>query len=137
MQHCPCLILWASSKLVSMWLNRSPRAHRNQVSESDAAFLRQTALGTWRYFAEFSTAEHNWLVPDNVQEDPEKIAAANFADEPGIPADFPASGGVRIVDRTVLERALHTLGSLKTMEKLERTDGHFLGTGMTRIRFSR
>jgi cyclic beta-1,2-glucan synthetase len=38
-------------------------------------FLRHAALYTWRYFAEFSTAEHNWLIPDNVQEQPPAIAA--------------------------------------------------------------
>ena len=37
--------------------------------------LRRAALRTWRYFAEFSTEEHNWLVPDNVQEKPLTIAA--------------------------------------------------------------
>jgi len=38
-------------------------------------FLRAGGMHTWRYFAEHSAAEHNWLIPDNVQEEPPAIAA--------------------------------------------------------------
>ena len=71
----PVLLLWACSKPVSTWLNRPPATPRNQASTKDVIFLRRAALKTWRYFAEFSTAEHNWLIPDNVQEQPAAIAA--------------------------------------------------------------
>src|SRR5262249_38460607 len=71
----PILILWATSKLVVNWLNDPPHASRGIVSDEDRAFLRRTALHTWRYFAEYSTAEHNWLIPDNVQEEPPAVAA--------------------------------------------------------------
>ena len=63
------------SKLVALWLNRPSTPARNQGSEKDKVFLRRLALRTWRYFAEFSTPEHNWLIPDNVQEEPPAIAA--------------------------------------------------------------
>src|SRR6202035_3172527 len=36
----------------------------------------KSALYIWRYFAEFSNEEHNWLVPDNVQHEPRKVAAS-------------------------------------------------------------
>jgi cyclic beta-1,2-glucan synthetase len=71
----PVLVLWACSKLISIWLNGSPSAAKNQSSPQNVTFLRRTALRTWRYFAEYSTAEHNWLIPDNVQEEPAAIAA--------------------------------------------------------------
>ncbi len=70
----PILLLWAGSKLISLWLDRPFRSVRNMPSMRDRRFLRRLALRTWRYFAEFSTEEHNWLVPDNVQEQPLKIA---------------------------------------------------------------
>ena len=66
---------WACSKPVSLWLNRPPRAPHKQASEKDQRFLRLAGLRTWRYFAEFSTEEHHWLIPDNVQEEPANIAA--------------------------------------------------------------
>ncbi len=71
----PILALWAWSKSVSVWLNSPPRPSRTEASEKDKLFLRRAAIRTWRYFAEFSTAEHNWLIPDNVQEEPLQIAA--------------------------------------------------------------
>ena len=127
----PILILWASSKLVSLWLNRSPRALRTQVSESDEAFLRQTALLTWRYFAEFSTEEHNWLVPDNVQEDPVHIAARISPTNLGFLLNSRQAAcefGYLTVPELV-SRTQHTMG---TMEKLERSHGHFLNWYDTR-----
>jgi hypothetical protein len=71
----PILALWACSKMVSVWLNRSPLAPRAEASEKDRMFLRKIALRTWRYFAEFSNEEHHWLIPDNVQEEPPGVAA--------------------------------------------------------------
>ncbi len=71
----PLLFLWGSSKLVSVWLNRPSAAPVESRSPEDLLFLRNTALHTWRYFSEFSTEEHNWLIPDNVQEQPPAIAA--------------------------------------------------------------
>jgi len=71
----PILFLWACSQPVSFWLNRPPRPLHQKVSATDRRFLRRAALHIWRYFATFSTHEHNWLVPDNVQEEPAKIAA--------------------------------------------------------------
>jgi cyclic beta-1,2-glucan synthetase len=71
----PILVLWASSKLIAKWLNQPSRALRDESSEKDRLFLRLAALRTWRYFSEFSTQEHNWLIPDNVQEEPTRIAA--------------------------------------------------------------
>lgn len=70
----PILILWAASKLVSTWLNRPPRLSRSEVSDKDELFLRRAAIFTWRYFAEFSTEKNNWLIPDNLQEEPYRIA---------------------------------------------------------------
>ncbi len=71
----PVLVLWACAKPLSLWLNRSPRAERRPTSHSDRRFLRKAALHTWRYFAEFSNEEHNWLVPDYVRETPSFVAA--------------------------------------------------------------
>ncbi len=71
----PILLLWGSGKAVTNWLNRPSLGQRNEAPRKDLLFLRRSALHTWRYFAEFSTEEHNWLVPDNVQETPPAVAA--------------------------------------------------------------
>ena len=54
-------------------INRSPHTEV-QESLKDRRFLRELTLSTWRYFAEFSNEKNNWLIPDNVQEQPYRIA---------------------------------------------------------------
>ena len=71
----PILAAWALSKLVSAWLNRPAEVPRKELPRKDVLFVRRSALYTWRYFAEFCTEEHHWLIPDNVQEEPAAIAA--------------------------------------------------------------
>jgi cyclic beta-1,2-glucan synthetase len=71
----PILALWASSKLIASWLNQPPIPAETRIPAKDLRFLRQTSLLTWRYFHELSNAEHHWLIPDNVQEQPPAVAA--------------------------------------------------------------
>lgn len=71
----PVVGLWACSKFLAVWLNASPIQVAGEISPRDVSFLRKSALYIWRYFGEFSGEEHNWLVPDNIQEKPRKIAA--------------------------------------------------------------
>ncbi|HJS98631.1 MAG TPA: glucoamylase family protein [Terriglobales bacterium] len=127
----PILALWASSKQLSKWLNQPPRTCRCQVTPQDQLLLRRTALRTWRYFAEFSNEEHNWLVPDNVQETPAAVAARIS----------PTNLGFLLNARqvacefgyiTVPEFALLTKRTLQTVRKLRRYRGHLLNWYDTR-----
>lgn len=127
----PVLLLWACSKPVSSWLNRPPRAPRKQASERDRWLLRISALHTWRYFAEFSTEEHHWLIPDNVQEENSKVA----------PRVSPTNLGLLLNARqvacklgylTVPEFAQQTLRTLTTILQLQRHRGHLLNWYDTR-----
>ncbi len=93
--------------------------------------MRRLALRTWRYFAEFSTEEHNWLVPDNVQEQPLKIA----------PRISPTNLAFLLNARqvacemgylTVPEFAWQTLKTLETMARMQTYRGHLLNWYDTR-----
>lgn len=64
----PLLILWASSRLVSLRLDRPARTFRKTTLRRDELLIRRVALRTWRYFAELSNEEQNWLIPDNFHE---------------------------------------------------------------------
>ena len=121
----PILLLWAVSKPIAMWLNRPTRAPRRQPSQRDEWLLRLSALRTWRYFAEFSTEEHHWLIPDNVQEDDLKVA----------PRISPTNLGFLLNARQVAwefgyltapEFAQQTLRTLAMVSKLQRYRGHLL-----------
>ncbi|HEY1263946.1 MAG TPA: glucoamylase family protein [Terriglobales bacterium] len=127
----PLLVLWACSRGVSTWLNRSPLPARNQVSTKDARFLRRTALLTWRYFAEFSTDEHNWLVPDNVQEQPPAVAARVSPTNIGLLLNG-RQAACEFGYLTVPEFAEQTLRSLGTVARMEKYRGHLLNWYDTR-----
>ena len=127
----PILLLWACSKPISLWLNRPPRTPRKQASEDDRWLLRAAALRTWRYFAEFSTEEHHWLIPDNIQEEQTKVA----------PRISPTNLGFLLNARqvactfgylTVPEFAQQTLRTLGTVSQLRRYKGHLLNWYDTR-----
>ncbi len=127
----PILVLWACSKLVSSWLNRPPATARNQISFHDIAFLRRTALHTWRYFAEYSTAEHNWLIPDNVQEQPVAIAARVSPTNIGFLLNA-RQVACEFGYLTVPEFAEQTNRTLATVSSLKKYRGHVLNWYDTR-----
>ena len=64
--------LWITAPLVVGWLNE-PLPKAAAITSKDRDFLRDTALRTWRYFADYSREEQHWLVPDNVQENPSLV----------------------------------------------------------------
>jgi hypothetical protein len=119
----PILFLWAISKPVSLWLNRPPRQLHKNVTEQDQRFLRRAAMYIWRYYAEFTTAEHNWLIPDNVQEEPARIAARLS------PTNLGFLFNARQVAcefgyLTVTDFVRQTLRTLETVARLPMEHGH-------------
>ena len=127
----PVLVLWACSTLVAQWLNRPSAAPRREVSKSNMAFLRNSALHTWRYFAEFSTEEHNWLVPDNVQEQPPNVAARLSPTNLGLLLNA-RQVACEFGYLTAAEFAQHTLRTLATVSRLSKHKGHLLNWYDTR-----
>ena len=123
----PILLLWACSKPISLWLNRPPRAPRKQESESDRWLLRMAALRTWRYFAEFSTEQHHWLIPDNLQEDENGVRLAARISPTNLGLLFNARQiACEFGHITVPEFTQQTLRTLNTVSQLQRYRGHLL-----------
>jgi cyclic beta-1,2-glucan synthetase len=127
----PVLALWACSVPVSCWLNRPPRALRKQASQRDQSFLRLEALHIWRYFAEFSTEEHHWLIPDNVQEEPAKVAGRISPTNLGFLLNA-RQVACEFGYLTVPEFSEQTLHTLATVSQLRRYRGHLFNWYDTR-----
>ncbi len=127
----PILVLWAGSKVVASWLNESPALPGDNLSQKDTFFLRRAALYTWRYFAEFCTEEHNWLIPDNVQEHPPAVAARVSPTNLGLLLNAQQVA-VEFGYLTVPEMALSTQQTLATAARLEKHRGHLLNWYDTR-----
>ena len=127
----PILALWACSKGFVVWLNASPIETLPEITRADERLLHRSALHIWRYFAEFSNEEHNWLVPDNLEEKPFKVAAAVS----------PTNVGLLLNARqvanefgyiTVLELVDLTRKTLGTIARLPKYRGHLMNWYETR-----
>ena len=121
----PFALLWMISPALARWSSQSPLAPgRVAMSDDDAAVLRLTARGTWRFFETFVTTASNMLPPDNYQEDPAALAHRTSPTNLGLyllstvsARDFGWIGTTDAIDR--LE------GTLSTMNRLARFRGHF------------
>jgi cyclic beta-1,2-glucan glucanotransferase len=127
----PLLALWASSKLIPAWLNRPVNPESSQQSKKDELFLRNVGLRTWRYFDSFSTEEHHWLVPDNVQEEPPSVAARVSPTNIGLLLNA-RQVACELGYLTVAELTSQTARTLKTVGELPRHQGHLLNWYGTR-----
>jgi cyclic beta-1,2-glucan glucanotransferase len=119
----PFVAAWCFSNPLANWLNRSPHAEDLALSSKDRFFLRETALRTWRYFAEFSTAGNHWLIPDNVQEDPYRVAERISPTNLGLLLNS-RQAAVEFGYLTVSEFIALTELTLQTVNKLPRHFGH-------------
>ena len=119
----PILLLWACAGSVTSWLDAPPQEEQRRLSRGEEAFLRGHALRIWRYFSQFGGENHNYLIPDNVEEQGLKEA----------PRVSPTNIGLLLNARqaacefgflTVPEFATLTEHTLITITKLEAFRGH-------------
>jgi cyclic beta-1,2-glucan synthetase len=127
----PVLLLWACSKMVSTWLNRPPVVPQKEFPRKDLLFLRSAALHTWRYFAEHCTEEHNWLIPDNVQQEPAAVAARVSPTNLGLLFNAQQVA-CEFGYITVPELAVQVQRTLATLSRLPKYQGHMLNWYETR-----
>jgi len=127
----PILVLWACSKRFALWLNASPLETAPEITRADSWLLRKSALYIWRYFAEFSNEEQNWLVPDNIEDEPRKIAASVSPTNVGLllNARQVANEFGYLTVPEVVELTQKTLG---TIVRLRKYRGHLLNWYDTR-----
>jgi cyclic beta-1,2-glucan synthetase len=118
----PILILWALSNPLTVWLNQPPR-ERQTITQSDKEFLSEHALRIWRYFAEYGTERHNFLIPDNVEEDGLLEAARVSPTNIGLLLNARQSA-CELGFLTAPEFAVLSRASLATIMRLEKYKGH-------------
>ncbi len=122
----PFLLIWTGSPFLIRWLSGVPVAEDSKISSEERDYLQLLAWESWRYFDELMTAEHNFLVPDNIQLVPDRVVAERTS---------PTNIGLSILSVisaydlgfTSLPSAILRLGHVyDTLAKLERFHGHFL-----------
>ncbi|HME11265.1 MAG TPA: glucoamylase family protein [Candidatus Acidoferrum sp.] len=121
----PILTLWILAKPAARWLDRPLHSMRSDIGPAEEEFLRLAALRTWRYFRQMPGPESNWLIPDNVYEEPFNVAHRLSPTNLGLQfnAQYAAYDLGFLDARCFLELAETTLSSAK---RLPRFRGHFL-----------
>jgi cyclic beta-1,2-glucan synthetase len=127
----PILLAWGCSKMIATWLDRPALVPKRPQSRKDELFLRRSSLRTWRYFAEYSTAEHNWLIPDNVYEEGGRVAARLSPTNLGFLLNA-RQVACELGYLTVPELAELTRHTLDSMNRLELYRGHLFNWYDTR-----
>ncbi len=118
------LATWIICPLAAWWLNERPSA-AEPASADDEDFLRNAGLRTWRYFREFDGPENNFLIPDNVHENPAVVARRTSITNIGLQltANLAAWDFGYLTRQEFASRMERVLSSL---DRLERYRGHFL-----------
>ncbi len=117
------LELWVASPLIVRWLNAAPSVKRSS-SARDREFLRDAALRTWRFFVDLAGPENNWIAPDNIQEDPPRVAHRTS------PTNLGLLLGAQVAAcdfgyLTTQETAARLESVLESLGRMPRERGHF------------
>jgi cyclic beta-1,2-glucan synthetase len=119
----PILVLWFFAKSAAKFLDRPVRPGRSEIKGKDEAYARRIALKTWRFFREYSTEEHNWLIPDNIQGEEETPAPRISTTNLGML--FNVQYAAYHLGILTLPRFAYTVGkSMETTKRLQRFHGH-------------
>ena len=121
----PFLLLSALFPVAVMVIDRPAKSWRGGIlTADDRRFLRTTARRTWRYFDDFVGPQTSWLPPDNVQETPKREIFLRTS---------PTNIGLWMLATvaandfgyiTIDDLVARNLGTLETVDKLERFEGH-------------
>ena len=123
---CLLILCWLFAPVLAWWISIPKPSSKDVLSQLDQEKLYTWAFETWKYFDSFINEKNNYLVPDNVQFNPEPVIAERTS-----PTNISLSmlatvsacdlGFVAMpysIDR--LEKIFISLG------KLEKFNGHFL-----------
>jgi hypothetical protein len=119
----PILLLWGFNNGIILWLNRPPREQKESLSPREETFLREQALRVWRFFHEYGGRRHNFLIPDNVEEqtlfEAGRVSPTNF----GLLLNA-RQAAVKFGFLTIPEFCDLTRQSFATMDRLAKCRGH-------------
>ncbi|MEJ2502941.1 MAG: carbohydrate-binding protein, partial [Gemmatimonadota bacterium] len=117
--------LWAASPAIAHALGGPGIRRRRPLTAAQDDMARDLALRHWRYFDHFSDAGTQWLVPDNVQEEP-GAAVAMRTSPTNIGLQLLAICSARDLGFITLEDMTRRLELVfRSLERMRRFRGHF------------
>jgi hypothetical protein len=121
----PFLFLWALSPAIVNWISTPRTILRTKITDVQRKYLRELSRKTWNFFETYVTENDNWLPIDNLQQYPITIIAHRTSPTNigmSLLANLAAIDFGYITISQLLERTSNTF---KTLNKLERYEGHF------------
>lgn len=121
----PILILWFLAPALTWRLSLPLKEDESGLSEKQLLFLHTVSRKTWAYFETFVNEKEHWLPPDNYQEQPVAVVAQRTSPTNlglNLLANLTAYDFGYISMKMLLYR---TDRAMKTMDTLERYEGHF------------
>ena len=121
----PIIGIWFISPGIVWWLSKPIILHEAKLNDIQYSFLRELSRKTWHFFETFVGADDNWLPPDNYQEHPVSVVAHRTS---------PTNMGLSLLSNLSAydfsyiftgELLSRTSNAFKTMNSLERYQGHF------------
>ncbi|MEX0893598.1 MAG: glucoamylase family protein [Gemmatimonadota bacterium] len=121
-----CLaVLWAASPAIAHALGGPAVRRARQLTAEQSATARELALLHWRYFDRFVNGGTQWLVPDNVQEEP-GAAVAMRTSPTNIGLQLLAIGSARDLGFITTDDMTARLERVfRALERMRRFRGHF------------
>ncbi|MDZ4667424.1 MAG: glucoamylase family protein [bacterium] len=121
----PFLFLWTLSPAIIYWISSPRPILRTKITDIQRKYLRELSRKTWNFFETYVTENDNWLPIDNLQQYPMTIIAHRTSPTNigmSLLANLSAIDFGYITISQLLERTSNTF---KTLNKLERYEGHF------------
>jgi cyclic beta-1,2-glucan synthetase len=121
----PIVLLWTLAPAVAWWISRPIPQEFAPLPTRQIDSLRLTARKTWRYFETFVNERENWLPPDNFQEYPAPVVAARTSPTNIGLAMLSALAARDFGYLTLLQMTSQLENTFRTLERLEKYQGHF------------
>ena len=66
-------ILWITIPYIMCEISKVPENGKKKIAKEDEIYLKEIAQRTWQFFKDYVTAENNYMIPDNYQEDRKQV----------------------------------------------------------------
>ena len=66
-------VLWITIPYIMCEISKVPENGKKKIAKEDEIYLKEIAQRTWQFFKDYLTAENNYMIPDNYQEDRKQV----------------------------------------------------------------
>lgn len=122
----PLIAIWFLSPVAATLLAARPQPPTSGLSPEDRGYLLSVGYQTWRYFKDHLRPEYHYLIPDNLQQTPQRVVAERTSPT-NISLSMMSAVSAYELGYEDSRTVLVLLSKIfETLPKLERYNGHLL-----------